>query len=116
MSTRDELANLIAQADSQEVGAMDPRTVGTMYGHIADAILAAGYSRPRVVETVEDAAALPDGSVILHEGMAYQASSYVSEAHPDGYICWECHESWRGELGHGDILPATVIHLPEEKP
>jgi hypothetical protein len=43
VSARDELANLIAQADSQEVGAMDPRTVGTMYGHLADAILAASY-------------------------------------------------------------------------
>ncbi|NKR52962.1 hypothetical protein GS481_02380 [Rhodococcus hoagii] len=111
MNQRDELVDLIDDAiewaGQEDIALAD---------HIADAILAAGYSRPRVVETVEDAAALPDGSVILHEGMAYQASSYVSEAHPDGYICWECHESWRGELGHGDILPATVIHLPEEKP
>ncbi|ORL40184.1 hypothetical protein A6F59_16755 [Prescottella equi] len=110
MSTRDELANLID--DAAEWATSQGRICSPH--EVADAILAAGYSRPRVVETIEDAAALPDGSVILHEGMAYQASSYVSEAHPDGYICWECHESWRGELGHADILPATVIHLPKE--
>ncbi|MBP0080127.1 hypothetical protein GS913_18530 [Rhodococcus hoagii] len=107
MNQQDELAKLIRQQT----------VLARVYcDELAGRILAAGYSRPRVVETVEEAAALPDGSVILHEGMAYQASSYVSEAHPDGYICWECHESWRGELGHADILPATVIHLPEEKP
>ncbi|NKT97295.1 hypothetical protein MWT96_20370 [Prescottella equi] len=111
MNQRDGLRDLVY--DAIEWAALEDVNLAD---HIAEAVRAAGYSRPRVVETIEDAAALPDGSVVLHEGMAYQASSYVSEAHPDGYICWECHESWRGELGHADILPATVIHIPEEKP
>ncbi|MBM4603165.1 hypothetical protein GS575_09475 [Rhodococcus hoagii] len=111
MNQQDELRDLVY--DAIEWAALEDVNLAD---HITEAVRAAGYSRPRVVETVDDAAALPDGSVILHEGMAYQASSYVSEAQPDGYICWECHESWRGELGHADILPATVIHLPEEKP
>ncbi|MBM4509364.1 hypothetical protein GS421_07625 [Rhodococcus hoagii] len=47
MSTRDELANLIAQADSQEVGRWIHERWAPCTAHLADAILAAGYSRPR---------------------------------------------------------------------
>ncbi|MBM4608089.1 hypothetical protein GS922_18900 [Rhodococcus hoagii] len=112
MSTRDELANLIAQADSQEVGAMDPRTVGTMYGHLADAILAAGYSRPRVVETVEELQALPRGAVIrCPDGEIGLVMVTREKRHVVGYP---------GHLPTDELsavdLPATVLHLPEETP
>ncbi|MBM4592356.1 hypothetical protein [Prescottella equi] len=108
MSTRDELANLIAKADAQEVGAMDPQTVGTMYGHLADAVLAAGYSRPRVVETIEGLDALPTGSVVL-DGDTVPYERVGSE-----WIGCDAGDVYRD--GRLLRLPATVVHLPEEKP
>lgn len=92
MSTRDELANLIAQADSQEVGAMDPRTVGIMYGHLADAILAAGWIR---ADSEEWGARLGDASGVSRMPGEFQAQTlaelpnWVAVRRSVGHGPWE---------------------------
>lgn len=103
MSQRDELANLILDHFRPVDGQfrLNP-------GDAADAILAAGYSRPRVVETVEQLEALPEDSIVLDAcGCAYRKDG-------SGRTVW---------LGFGDEaaldwtcvdLPATVLYVPEE--
>ncbi|MBM4720297.1 hypothetical protein GS449_18445 [Rhodococcus hoagii] len=91
---------------------MDPRTVGTCTAHLADAILAAGYSRPRVVETVEELQALPRGAVIrCPDGEIGLVMVTREKRHVVGYP---------GHLPTDELsavdLPATVLHLPEETP
>lgn len=101
MSQRDELADLIEATGND-----------TSYWaeQVADAILAAGYSRPRVVETIEERDALPVGTVLRY---------------PDGEIgmvmvttAKERRVGYPGTLPTDSLdridLPATVLYMPEE--
>ena len=66
MSARDELAELIWDED-----ACDWRQFGP--NDLCDAILAAGYSKPRTITTVAELEALPGGSIIRDDlGFAWQ--------------------------------------------
>jgi len=56
MSERDELIELIRGIDG-------PATLGG--SDVADAVLAAGYRKPREVNTIEELEALPDLAVIF---------------------------------------------------
>ncbi|NKT41786.1 hypothetical protein GS676_02745 [Rhodococcus hoagii] len=108
MSTRDELANLID--DAAEWATSQGRICSPH--EVADAILAAGYSRPRVVETVEELDTLSRGARILTP--------------KTGNVWWPSRHGrgWDGSNGGytftRDLLeqegPATVLYLPEEKP
>lgn len=98
MSARDELAKLLFVADNHNAKDADaeweflqqtPKYLAA-YHQMAGAILAAGYRRPRIITTAEERDALPDGSVVLAEGVAYQ--HYASQVD----------------------LPATVLHEPEQ--
>ena len=93
---RDELALLVSNS-----GTTSKRSLSR-----ADAILAAGYRKPRTITTMEELDALAEGSVILTNGGE-------DSAQKDGEGEWYL---WGGDYGQdsGDIfLPATVLHEPE---
>ncbi|ORJ99853.1 hypothetical protein [Prescottella equi] len=98
MNQQDELSNLIFESI---------RKSGSS-AVAAEAVFAAGYSRPRVVETIEELESLPAGSVIL-DGDTVPYERVGSE-----WIGCDAGDVYRD--GGLLRLPATVVHLPEEKP
>lgn len=102
MSERDELAAKVQQA-STVVGRGIAKVTAWA---IANAILAAGYRRPREVTTAAELDALPVGSVVRSSA---------------GTIACKC-EATRGVVFGDDrsfpwlklATPATVLHEPEE--
>jgi len=65
MNARDELAQLIAST-ADEFCMLRTGDIPIATDHAAaDAILAAGYTKPRTITTVEELDALPEGSVVL---------------------------------------------------
>lgn len=126
MSARGELARDIFLADNwrmpkpaaiEDWDALAQSTQrGDTYAHnIATRLLAAGYSKPRTISTVEELDALPVGSVILHNGRAFQ--HYPAYPAPfDEYQQWKCGDGGfvRSTKDGSSILPAMLIHGPEE--
>lgn len=101
MNQQDELTDLINNE-------LEPGYDGGLSADpwaIAGVILDAGYSRPRVVESIEDSVALCNGTIIRDRmGRVF-----------------ERFNGWWGRAGDPDnyadrdiALPATVLHLPEE--
>lgn len=73
-----------------------------------DALLAAGYRKPRTITTVEELDALPNGSVVLdRNGLSL---------HKNMFSQWDASNGTRNvqpdEL-EADAFPATVLHTPE---
>lgn len=98
MNTRSELTTLI-------LGKTAPRA--------ADAILAAGYTKPRTITTPAEANSLPDRSAFLTPGdiIFRKWAGYYGEG----------KDAWERELGQmvpAELLsaeghfPATVLHTP----
>ncbi|MEV7472258.1 hypothetical protein AB0N33_00910 [Pseudarthrobacter oxydans] len=109
---RDELVKLIAEADGSGHFLRNGRNFA--YGPLADAILAAGYRRPRQVTTVEELDALPVGSVVRTAGtdtddprVAVKDGMWKSESE------WFVADSseWCLDSTELDDLPATVLHI-----
>lgn len=107
MSTRDELRDLVY--DAIEWAALEDVNLAD---HITDTVRAAGYSRPRVVETVEELKALPEGSVVTWDDYGNQTVAVIGE---EDYIEHTANDYWNSRLDRIG-LPATVIHLPERTP
>lgn len=102
MNARDELAELI-----WDEGACDWRHGPN---EAADAILAAGYSKPRQVSNVEKLDALPADSVVRgSNGQAFEKQA-LGIWH-DGPHDWQ---SFEGTFWDVDaiLLPATVLYEP----
>jgi hypothetical protein len=107
MSARDELAEII-----QDCGEYIPGSHADDYvspDKAADAILAAGYSKPRTITTAEELDALPVMSVVLdrldicyrlYRDTAYREPVWcvVGETSPSSPHAW---------------LPATVLYEPK---
>lgn len=137
MSTRDELANLL-EAELADRGQyvekwpddekalfrdLDAWTDFTdresklhrlRFEKAAKAVRAAGYSRSRVVETIEELRALPEGSVVMWDDKYGGRVAAVIED-DEGFIGHTAHDYWNSEIKRIG-LPATVLHLPEETP
>jgi hypothetical protein len=91
MSARNELTTLV-------LGKTAPRA--------ADAILAAGYSKPRTISTREELDALPSGSVVVTadgEPNILHDNGWVLPNGPAGYTSWAIAQG----------LPAVVVYEPE---
>jgi len=74
-------------------------------GKVADAILAAGYRKPRTITTREELQALIEGAVII------DSAGDVAELR-GGYWCG--YETAAMSVHRqGKYLPATVIHEPQ---
>ncbi len=115
MSARDELAEVIAnfRDDWYKVARKSPAGIDR---DEADAILAAGYSKPRTITTAEELDALPDGSLIESRGgVVFQkyagwfAQDDAGWQRP-GYE-WTARTRDLTDKAH---QPLTVIHTPEE--
>ena len=107
---RDELALFLANHDTT-TGNFSSRF--TAYEGRADAILAAGYRKPRTITTVEELDALPMGAAILdtlravwvNDGDTVAPWASLGEGNLEGGPIWVSAE---------DIaLPATVLYAPE---
>lgn len=97
MSAADELFQLI---------------LGRTTTKAVERILAAGYRKPQQVATPEELGALPVGSVVLHNGRAFQ--HYPAYPAPfDEYQQWKCADGGfvRSTKDGSSILPATVLHV-----
>lgn len=78
-------------------------------GQLADAILAAGWRKPRVVETVEELSALPNGALIR------DANGEVAEHRIGaGWEYWVLLASEEAYTSSMFRFPPTVIWTPEE--
>ena len=110
MSARDELAALLKSA-RWKYARLDPKDVysGGMFEQtneeVADAVLAAGYRKPRTITTAEELDALPDGSAVVDK----EGDVLTKHAH-----WWHSYETAplmsRKVAKYG---PLTVIHEPD---
>lgn len=64
MSARDELAAIIARPEDVDHGPLSCGPGSIFAGRVADAILAAGYRKPRTITTVDDLLALKLPAII----------------------------------------------------
>lgn len=104
MSERNELARVIKTPEDFDGGPASCGPNDVYAGRTADAILAAGYRKPRTITTAEELDALPEWSVVRSE-----------QGTP-----WEkCAGFWAETLGTGKhpashiALPATVLWEPK---
>jgi len=102
MNARDELAGVVGEALGHVAGIYD--TTDKEDRGIADAVLAAGYSKPRTITEVFVVNALPYLSVIR------TVQGYAMEKLSDGW--------YRAGVDHAytpnqQWLPATLLHEPE---
>ena len=112
MSARDELAELIATTKYKSLRPSwaereDRSPVKYFSRKQADAILAAGYSKPRTITTAEELKAEYEGLVVLDaEGMVWKIDGKSSQ--------WVNIEDGDSERYSDDdiALPATVLHEP----
>ena len=100
------------------MSAADNELFGIIYGvtdnpdwavsEVHDAILAAGYMKPRTVTTEDELDTLPIGSVVLSEGRSFRGGFRMSFQRWDDGL-W--HRGARSASTHPDnFLPATVLH------
>ena len=96
---REELADVL-----QQFALTHDRDDSATWGDYADAILAAGYIKPRTITTVEDLDAMPEGTQIvdLSERLTLEETSLT-------YLEWVDRH---GNACHVQ-LPATVLYSPE---
>lgn len=108
MNARDDLIAILhreATADRVKNSPLrDVPVVAAKVESAADAILAAGFRRPRVVTTVAELDAMPTDSVVLnslHEAATRHGNRWYFPAIRHGFMTWAIS------------LPATVLHEPE---
>jgi len=106
MSERDELAEELAAAYGESPSSADDDA--------ADAILAAGYVKPRTITTVEELDALPIGSVVLSDAYRYMMHGGADCGWRVSFQRWNdrlWHRGGRASDTHPDnFLPATVLY------
>ena len=102
---RDELATVIR---AEYIRAIDRKRPSDCFTAPADAIIAAGYRKPRTITTREELDELPSGSVVVladGEPNVLHDNGWVLPNGPGGYTSWAIAQS----------LPATVVYEPESK-
>lgn len=105
---RDELATLIVCEAYRRRGFAELTTPPAQQDReLADAILAAGYRKPRTITTVEELDALPDGAVIVDA----DKNAYTALKRADGTNWWNAALTYAD--GTAIALPATVLHEPK---
>ncbi|WML63638.1 hypothetical protein [Rhodococcus sp. AH-ZY2] len=110
MTDREELTNII------RAPRIHTNTSGDKQRAIADAILAAGYRKPRTVTTIEELDKLPDGAVIRG---AHGQISVIHRGQVDGRPYIEVHYAGTEEIDFDYqyiSLPAMVLYAPEDRP
>jgi hypothetical protein len=112
---RDDLAAIIASPESVDGGPVSCGPNAVYAARTADAILAAGYRKPRTVSSVEELDGLPNGTLLLASDRYPSYAGSVWRVKSGGMI-----ERVGLELKgvtplryFKDPLPATVLHEPE---
>jgi len=106
VNAREELALVLANAQRFRNGSsMLPSAahVSRLALDDADAVLAAGYSKPRTITTVEELDALPDGSMVMDsdpDALLKTDKGWLSVHDNDGYTYPSRYVAF----------PATVLH------
>ena len=110
MNAPDELAKVISeQFDVDRTGEYDSVAIWATPAEVADAILAAGYRKPRTITTTEELDALPDESIVR----CRRGSTYEKFPDGDGLSGWMMIGYQRLFAGTVISLPATVLYEPE---
>jgi hypothetical protein len=116
---RDELAAMRGELQDL-VGDAAERDDDDWFMDAANAILAAGYRKPRTVTTVAELDALPVGSVVLSDTYRYMVHGGGDVGWPITFQRWDSGLWYRGGRSsdtHPDnFLPATVLYSPEATP
>jgi len=107
MSARDEMSKELSAIIKREyTRAIDRKRMRDCYDAPADAILAAGYSKPRAITTAEELEAIPRDSVLLAGSRIYQKER--------GALM----DLGIGLMGYEEVLEEsgtpTLIYSPEE--
>lgn len=109
---RAELTRIIMSPEGFDDGPASCGPNEVYAARTADAVLAAGYRKPRTITTTEELDALPVGSVVLRNGRAFQrfAPHRVNAFYE--YKAWQCTDGGfvRSTKDGSSILPATVLH------
>ncbi|MGF7124057.1 hypothetical protein [Rhodococcus sp. BE178] len=96
------------RATAMEAAEKAADEVMASFDHLAGVL---GYSRPRVVETTEELASMPDGTAIHNNAGNLGELDTINGVRVIFWAGSECeselHGPWIG-------LPATVLRLPEE--
>jgi hypothetical protein len=101
MTERDELAKLLTETSRAYIGEYGAYVDEVEAPHLADAILAAGYSKPRTITTATELDALRRFTVIRSaEGVVYERQTM-----------W--HEAGSRDLVHWPAIALPVIVLQE---
>lgn len=106
MNARDELAGII---EREYVRAVDRKRIGDVYTAPADAIVAAGYRKSRVITTTEGLDALPTRSAILSANGAVWVNDGDTED-PWASLAEDFHGGPIWTSSEYIDLPATVLH------
>ena len=115
---RDELAELIANTECPRLvppwPERDDRSPVKWYSRkTADAILAAGWTKPRTITTVEELDTLPIGSKVVSAG--YEWTKNYQTNHTPGYeaereVWFNVYDDF--ETSEELSLPAAVLYEP----
>jgi len=115
VSARDELlgtlCNTVCNASNYTKRAQ-PYLLGSdmsiVLDKTTDAILAAGYRKPRIITTAEELDALPTGSVILDPiGLSLHKNEFT------GWVSSNGAKKITADMLEREALPATVLYEPE---
>ncbi|MDQ0854807.1 hypothetical protein QFZ79_002918 [Arthrobacter sp. V4I6] len=111
MSARDELGKLLFTLPVSDRAAETAPEIMRLCDEAAEAMLDAGYRRPRTITTEEELDALPNGSVVLS-----QVYRHYLNGMDISFQRWEdglWHRGARSTDTHPDnFLPVTVLHEP----
>lgn len=80
--------------------------------HIADAILAAGYRKPRTITTAEEIRNLPALTVVIYDDMATGGLLQAYVVPDDGTVMFKHCEEFHLMTFGGDYIDATDMPLP----
>ena len=108
MNARDELMAVVMEADKTS----NSPTVFTIWDHMTDAILAAGYSKPRTITTAEEIRELPALSIVVYDDMANGGPLQTYVVPDDGTVMFKDCEEFHLMTFGGDYIDAKDMPLP----
>lgn len=111
MSARDELESIITRAVNDGLVGYDVCMPHVEIAVAVDDILAAGYSKPRTISTVEELDALPDGAAVQTSD---ESDTVVMRDRPIGFRNSSGYEVSIEILWRHGIRPFTVLYTPKE--
>lgn len=109
MTARDELAGIIKR---EYVRAIDRKRVGDCYDAPADAVLAAGYSKPRTITTAEEIRELPALTMVVFDDMANGGPLEAYVVPGDGTVMFKDRYPFHLLRMNGDYVDSEAMPLP----